>query len=785
MSSLDNEAASNNKTETESVVPSSKTFHYVSLPIVLLERIDEQLQSDLNSGQSYIVKKSLKKLTKPVSQKLERRNSPRKNNCLPEKRRIKLTNKSEEILHIIDFRCNSPRKFIMEDQEYHKVNNGVTKQVQNMAKQSQNVTKPSKAIQQPLLVVRSKTEINRLADKKLNSTPVVPIMKQKNVKQVDSENFQNKQLGLTSHSYSVKQSTSAVQVNKGVQNKQTKVIGHPYGIGHNRYFKKGNSVVQINKSFQNKQTKAASHLHKMEQNVNSGRIEVSKDVQNKQREVVSPHGMKHNANTGKQKANIVQVVKNIQNKQRDLSNLCSEKHNTAVAENDVQNKQRGKISVYNKKQNASSTGKQNDTTVQVDKILQQNKQINVASHTHGLNHTDKAVSPAQNKISVSKEILRDQTVSSSTVQVQKPGPAKRKLPEAPCQHNKVQKLGTSIDVVNTENSLENNTLNFVNNTKVPPDRKTAKVVPLAKARKSITLPKSDVNIINEAKNSKQKSDKSAENLEAVKLLSKLVGMPISADKMEIVLRKENGGKEISTNKNTYGPSPPKKTQGVSNLSKLLSDSLRPSTSEAKITSSTSLTTATVSSSTPVTEPSSTSVSSTTTSAVSVSTTTTSTASNISVTTPKPVSRNSNTSTTSNCIMHPKTSTSVSSPKKFSDAQPVTVENSFGKENSEQSFSLYESFRSQDNRTIYDVMADISLIFPSWNLHILEDTNTFCIACIRRNSAGMPAIAKCIELDEQFNAKVYVHQNHCKQFDGQYDDESSIVALVNTVHLWND
>uniref|UniRef100_A0A1B6CW33 Uncharacterized protein n=1 Tax=Clastoptera arizonana TaxID=38151 RepID=A0A1B6CW33_9HEMI len=85
------------------------------------------------------------------------------------------------------------------------------------------------------------------------------------------------------------------------------------------------------------------------------------------------------------------------------------------------------------------------------------------------------------------------------------------------------------------------------------------------------------------------------------------------------------------------------------------------------------------------------------------------------------------------------------------------------------------------RTIYDLMAEINLIYPSWNLHIMPDTNSFCIAQVSRGRIGIPILKKCIELDESYNAKVYVHQYHCKRFDGQYDSEESIIALIHEIN----
>ncbi|XP_075226180.1 uncharacterized protein LOC142327178 [Lycorma delicatula] len=87
---------------------------------------------------------------------------------------------------------------------------------------------------------------------------------------------------------------------------------------------------------------------------------------------------------------------------------------------------------------------------------------------------------------------------------------------------------------------------------------------------------------------------------------------------------------------------------------------------------------------------------------------------------------------------------------------------------------------KNSRTLYEVMNDMSLIMPSWNLHILPDTNTFCIGQVTRNRLGIPYLSKCIELDDNFNAKVYIYQQRCKQFDGMYNSEETVVALLNEI-----
>lgn len=85
------------------------------------------------------------------------------------------------------------------------------------------------------------------------------------------------------------------------------------------------------------------------------------------------------------------------------------------------------------------------------------------------------------------------------------------------------------------------------------------------------------------------------------------------------------------------------------------------------------------------------------------------------------------------------------------------------------------------RTIYDVMNEVFLEYPSWNLHIIPETSAFCIAQVTKGRLGLPTLKKCIELDPvTYSAKVYIHQYHIKRFDAVYDGEESILALIREI-----
>ncbi len=84
------------------------------------------------------------------------------------------------------------------------------------------------------------------------------------------------------------------------------------------------------------------------------------------------------------------------------------------------------------------------------------------------------------------------------------------------------------------------------------------------------------------------------------------------------------------------------------------------------------------------------------------------------------------------------------------------------------------------KTVYDLVANVFDQMPSWNLHVIPDTNSLCIAQVSRGRMGIPILKKSIELNSEFFAKVYVHQLHCKRYDGIYDTESKILMLIRDI-----
>lgn len=84
------------------------------------------------------------------------------------------------------------------------------------------------------------------------------------------------------------------------------------------------------------------------------------------------------------------------------------------------------------------------------------------------------------------------------------------------------------------------------------------------------------------------------------------------------------------------------------------------------------------------------------------------------------------------------------------------------------------------KTVYELVQNVFEQIPSWNLHIIPDTNSFCIAQVSRGRMGIPILKKSIELNAEFAAKVYVHQLHCKKYDGVYDTENKILSLIREI-----
>lgn len=87
---------------------------------------------------------------------------------------------------------------------------------------------------------------------------------------------------------------------------------------------------------------------------------------------------------------------------------------------------------------------------------------------------------------------------------------------------------------------------------------------------------------------------------------------------------------------------------------------------------------------------------------------------------------------------------------------------------------------EEVQTVYELARSLFEQIPSWNLHIMPDSNSFCIAQVSRGRMGIPILKKSIELNTDFTAKVYVHQLHCKKYDGIYDTQSKILSLIREI-----
>lgn len=93
---------------------------------------------------------------------------------------------------------------------------------------------------------------------------------------------------------------------------------------------------------------------------------------------------------------------------------------------------------------------------------------------------------------------------------------------------------------------------------------------------------------------------------------------------------------------------------------------------------------------------------------------------------------------------------------------------------------FEQRSTIGTRTVLELMRDVFHLMPTWNVHILPNTNTFCIAQVIRGVNGVPMLKKCIEMDHNFNVKVFVHQIHYKKYDGVYDSEDHLIELLQLV-----
>ncbi|XP_065207061.1 uncharacterized protein LOC135836266 [Planococcus citri] len=94
--------------------------------------------------------------------------------------------------------------------------------------------------------------------------------------------------------------------------------------------------------------------------------------------------------------------------------------------------------------------------------------------------------------------------------------------------------------------------------------------------------------------------------------------------------------------------------------------------------------------------------------------------------------------------------------------------------------LEELKKADEPKTIYNIMEEIFDSLPHWNIHVIPENKSFCLAQISLGRNGIPALKKSIEINAEFKAKVYIHQLHCRRYDGIYDTESKIRKLIQDV-----
>lgn len=106
---------------------------------------------------------------------------------------------------------------------------------------------------------------------------------------------------------------------------------------------------------------------------------------------------------------------------------------------------------------------------------------------------------------------------------------------------------------------------------------------------------------------------------------------------------------------------------------------------------------------------------------------------------------------------------------------------YEKENYNNIYKKRKSDSCSDGYTIYDLMYEVNCEFPSWNLHVMQDTTSFLICQVTRGQHGLPTMNKMIELESDFSsAKVYINQILHREFCGSYNSYESIKELITNV-----
>lgn len=91
----------------------------------------------------------------------------------------------------------------------------------------------------------------------------------------------------------------------------------------------------------------------------------------------------------------------------------------------------------------------------------------------------------------------------------------------------------------------------------------------------------------------------------------------------------------------------------------------------------------------------------------------------------------------------------------------------------------EEEKKESALTMYDLMQDISVERPTWNIHVTSDGQAFCLAQVDVVD-NVPAMKKVIEIDLDYNAKVFVGGTVMPEFEGKYSGYEDIRQLIYEV-----
>lgn len=88
----------------------------------------------------------------------------------------------------------------------------------------------------------------------------------------------------------------------------------------------------------------------------------------------------------------------------------------------------------------------------------------------------------------------------------------------------------------------------------------------------------------------------------------------------------------------------------------------------------------------------------------------------------------------------------------------------------------QEIEKREDTSMFELMRDISMELPSWNIHVSSNGEIFYLAQID-SMEEKPAMKKVVEIDLQYNAKVYVNGSSVPEYEGNYNSYEDIKQLV--------